>query len=100
MGSFINNFYVNNGTIGGSPFRVVALAGPTNCGATISVRAPRCVAGTVSEAPIFAKDRQGNQRVSGGDVFSASLELDDARGREKPENLRLLFRRAARRTSR
>ena len=58
-------------------FRVVALAGPTNCGATISVRAPRCVAGTVSEAPIFAKDRQGNQRTSGGDVFTAALQMID-----------------------
>ena len=52
---YILSVYVNNGTIGGSPFRVVALAGPTNCGATISVRAPHCVAGTVSEAPIFAR---------------------------------------------
>eukprot|EP00966_Prymnesium_polylepis_P157956 3650826-Prymnesium_polylepis.1 len=31
------------------------------CDETISIEAPRCVAGAVAEAPIFAKDRQGNQ---------------------------------------
>ena len=31
--------------------------------------------GTISEAPIYAKDVFGNQRDSGGDVFSASLQL-------------------------
>ena len=68
---------VNNASIGGSPFRVRARPGPTVCEQTISISLPRCVAGTVSEAPIFAKDRLGNQRTSGGDVFSASLELLD-----------------------
>ena len=65
---------VNNASIGGSPFRVRARPGPTVCEQTLSVQWPKCVAGAVSEAPIFAKDRLGNQRTSGGDLFSASLE--------------------------
>ena len=66
---------VNNASIGGSPFRVRARPGPTVCEETISIERPKCIAGAVSEAPIFAKDRLGNQRTSGGDIFSASLEL-------------------------
>ena len=69
---------VNNGSLGGSPFRVRARPGPTVCEETLSIEHPRCIAGAVSEAPIFAKDRLGNQRTSGGDFFTASLELLDA----------------------
>ena len=66
---------VNNASLGGSPFRVRARPGPTVCEESLSVDLPKCVAGAVSEAPIFAKDRMGNQRTSGGDVFTAALEL-------------------------
>ena len=71
---------VNNGSLGGSPFRVKPIPGPTVCDQSISVDFPKCIAGAVSEAPIFAKDRLGNQRSAGGDVFSASLELLDKPG--------------------
>ena len=71
---------VNNASIGGSPFRVRAVPGPTVCDETISIDEPTCIAGAVSEAPIFAKDRLGNQRSSGGDYFTASLELLDTPG--------------------
>ena len=66
---------VNNVSLGGSPFRVKPVPGPTVCDESLSVELPTCIAGAVSESPIFAKDRLGNQRSSGGDVFTASLEL-------------------------
>ena len=69
---------VNNESIGGSPCRVKPVPGPTVCDQSISISEPTCIAGAVSEAPIFAKDRLGNQRSSGGDVFTASLELLEA----------------------
>ena len=75
---YLMSVRVNNASIGGSPFRVKPIPGPTVCDQSISIERPTCIAGAVSEAPIFAKDRLGNQRSSGGDVFTASLELVDA----------------------
>ena len=80
---------VNGGDIAGSPFAVSVVAGPMNCAQSRSVELPPCVAGAVSEAPIFAKDRQGNQRTSGGDTFVASLELDDADGLRSNETVQV-----------
>ena len=72
---YLLSILVDGGLLGGSALPVRAIAGPMACEETISVSLPRCIAGAVSEGPIFAKDRNGNQRSSGGDTFTASLEL-------------------------
>ena len=69
------NVHVNSGSLPGSPYAVKAVAGPMACTETLSIEQPKCVVGTIAEAPIYAKDKYGNQRDSGGDVFGASLQL-------------------------
>ena len=66
---------INGEPVRGAPFLVDVLAGPTSCASSISTDLPRCIVGTISEAPIFAKDNMGNQRTTGGDVFTATLAL-------------------------